>query len=158
LAVLRDKQVRAAFFIVGDWAEQHPELMKQIAAEGHWLGNHTKTHANLVALSDEAVRVEVLGGPHATLLRPPYGAYDGRVRRLARELGYALAFWTLDTKDWTGLGASAMTDRVAGSIDRGGCVLMHLNAPHTLAALPGIIEAIRARGLELCHEGNEIVL
>jgi hypothetical protein len=123
--------------------------MARIRDDGHWLGNHTATHRALTTLSDDGVRREIDGGVHADLLRPPYGSFDGRVRRDAEAAGYRLCLWTVDTLDWKGRSADTIRDTVLHETRPGGVVLFHLQAPHSLEALPSVIDGLRARGLEL---------
>lgn len=156
LDVLREQNVKAAFFLRGDWAKQHPDLVKDIADSGHWVANHSYSHPHLTKLSDEQLRQEIQKGPAAKLMRPPFGAYNNRVRRIAAELGFKIAFWTIDSWDWKGISTSEIQHNVLSGLHAGACVLLHLNAPHTLEALPGLINKIRERGYELCFEGTEI--
>lgn len=146
LAILKQKNVVAAFFLQGDWATENPQTVTKIRSAGHIIGNHTATHPHLRSLSDNKIKQEIMGGPASTLLRPPYGDCDKRVRQIAAQLGYKLALWTIDSEDWKGISAATIQDRVMREIHPGACVLMHLNAPNTLAALPGLIDSIRAQG------------
>ena len=91
------------------------------------------------------------------LIRPPDGdgAFTQRVNGIAAARNYHVCFWTVDTRDWTGEPAWAIVNAVRyGSsftppINAGGVILMHMQAPHTLQALQGVIDAVRARGLQL---------
>lgn len=158
LSILNKENVKAAFFLVGDWANKNPQLINKIEKEGHWVGNHTKTHKNLLKISDAAVREEILGGPSSTLLRPPYGRYDKRIRKIANELGYKICYWDIDTEDWKGTSPEKIRDRILRSLHPGACILMHLNGKHTVKALPSIIKGIREQGYELCYEGKEVAV
>jgi peptidoglycan/xylan/chitin deacetylase (PgdA/CDA1 family) len=149
LDILRRENVRAGFFGIGKWARSNPAVMDQIVSAGHWLGNHTASHANLRGLSDAGVRAEIQGGVPSQLLRPPYGSYDDRVRRIAASLGYRICYWQTDTRDWSGLSASEIQQRALAGLAPDGVILMHMWGAHTLEALPGLIEQIRARGFTL---------
>lgn len=115
-------------------------------AEGHFLGNHTASHANLTLLSDQGIRDEILGGVASNFLRPPYGAYDARVQQIAGELGYTIYMWSIDTRDWSGRSAGEITNEVMQNLHPGAVILMHLHGAHTLEALPVIISGIRDAG------------
>lgn len=156
LQVLKEQNVRAFFFLVGEWAEKNQPLIKEMEAAGHWIGNHTYSHARLTDLTDDEIRAEVSRGLATKICRPPYGAYNKRVRKVINQLGMDVSFWTIDSDDWKGIDAPAIAERVLRRLHPGACVLLHLNTPHTLEALPTIIEGIRARGYELCHDGTEI--
>ncbi|BEP13639.1 hypothetical protein acdb102_19500 [Acidothermaceae bacterium B102] len=158
LTVLRRESVLAAFFVVGAWAVHERNVVDAIKASGHWVFNHSATHSNLLRLSDDEVRAEVLGGVAGALFRPPGGRLDARTRGIVQELGYRLAFWSVDTADWQGRSAADMIRHVSRSVKPGSCVLMHLDGEHTLEALPEIIRAVRARGLELCSNGTELAV
>jgi peptidoglycan/xylan/chitin deacetylase (PgdA/CDA1 family) len=149
LDVLADRHVRAGFFILGPWAAAHPDVMARIRREGHWLGNHTATHPVLSRLSDDRIRQEIAHGVPAALLRPPYGAMSDRVRAVAAGAGYRLCLWGVDTNDWRGRSADQIQATVFSGLRPGAVVLMHLHGRNTLAALPGLIDGIRARGFEL---------
>lgn len=158
LDVLESQNVKAAFFLVGEWAEKHKNLVKAIEIAGHWVGNHSYSHARLTKLTSNEVEKEIKLGLKCKLLRPPYGAYDDRIRKIAEALNYRIAFWTIDSKDWTGISANEIQERVLNELHLGACVLLHLNAPNTLEALPGLIQGIRNRGFQLSFQHNDIAV
>jgi peptidoglycan/xylan/chitin deacetylase (PgdA/CDA1 family) len=149
LDVLAERQVRAGFFLVGRWASTHPALVARMRADGHWLGNHTASHADLARLSDGAIRDEIDGGVRAALLRPPYGSVSARVRAVAADAGYRLCLWDVDTLDWRGRSADEIQRTVWSGLRPGAIVLLHLHGRHTLEALPALIDGIRERGYAL---------
>jgi len=149
LDVLRAQGVMAVFFLQGDWAATNPELVKAIATAGHVIGNHTFSHADLIALSDEEVRSEITKGPKSAWLRPPRGKYNSRVRRVAADLGYRICYWSVDSDDWKGVPAEYMTRKIRSELHPGAVILFHAHSQNTIAALPQIIADIRARGFEL---------
>jgi peptidoglycan-N-acetylglucosamine deacetylase len=107
---LRHAGVQATFFVMGKKLETSlgQELIHRAAAEGHQIGNHTYSHPNLTELAEDQIREEILkteqligdvsGG--VKILRPPYGAHNSLVDQVAKELGYSLILWTVDTRDW----------------------------------------------------------
>jgi len=106
-------------------------------AGGHLACNHTYSHPVLTHLSDVAVAAEIGRGVSAgcSLFRPPYGAWDGprgRIAAIAARQGYQVLLWDVDTRDWAGSGVAAM---VAGIRARGGVVLMHMFAAHTVQVI-----------------------
>jgi peptidoglycan/xylan/chitin deacetylase (PgdA/CDA1 family) len=167
LATLSAKQARATFFMCGRWAETYPARARRIAAR-YPVGNHTYSHPHLTELSDAAVRSQVRRGERAIravtdsdprpLFRFPYGDRDARRIRLVNELGYGAIGWTVDTLGWKGRrggqSPATVTERVLGALRPGAIVLMHVGAApdgSTLdaAALPRLIDRIRARGYRL---------
>ena len=161
LSTLAANNVRGRFFVTGAWAAEHPSLFRLIKSEGHLIGNHTKSHPALSKLGEDRVLNEIRGGTAATnsppLLRPPYGAdaLTARLRDIAGKLGYKLCRWTTDTRDWSGSPASVLIERVkygdhvTAPITAGGNILMHGHGRYTGAALQGIIDVVRAKGLVL---------
>lgn len=159
LDVLAKEQARAFFFIKGKWvleSKENAELVKEIEAQGHWVGSHSYNHVRLDQQTDETIQTELKKGLQTKIMRPPYGAYDKRVRKIAHSLGFKIAYWTIDSFDWKGISAQEIQQNVLPNLHKGACILMHLNTPHTLEALPGLIAGIKERGFELCHDGTEI--
>lgn len=160
LAVLKAKNVKATFFF--NPATTPASQFRQIAAAGHYIGNHTYSHPQLTLLGDDQVRRQLsLGRPAAantSLVRPPFGATNARVNSIITSMGYRLCLWTVDSRDWDSLNtrsAAQLTNRVLYG-DRwtpparpGGMVLMHGTGRYTAAALPGIIDGLRGQGLRL---------
>jgi peptidoglycan-N-acetylglucosamine deacetylase len=162
LTVLRREHVQAIFFPIGSWAEGNPGLVKRIAREGHLIGDHTHDHVDLAKTGEQKAKWQIEHGLTHTsgsvpLLRPPFGAgaYTARLHSLATSAGLQLCTWTVDTRDWTGSPAKTIIRRVAHGdaitppVRAGGVVIMHMNGDHTGRALPGVIAAVRARGLHL---------
>lgn len=158
LVILKKYNVRAVFFLIGTWANKNNELVMKIKKEGHWIGNHTASHKKLKTLSDNEIEKEITNGLKSQLLRPPFGAYNNRVRKITNKLGYKIAFWTIDSEDWKGISALEIQKNVLCNLHFGACVLMHINGAHTLESLPGIITGIREQGFDLCCTGKEISL
>lgn len=160
LAVLKAKNVRGQFFAVGTWANANPSMIAEIRAAGHLVENHTLSHEPLSSLADRALRAQIAGGPAGDpprLMRPGYGAggYAARVVDIAADLGFQTCYWTVDPRDWDGPTADQLIERVIHGdartppVEAGGVVLMHMTGKHTTQALPGLIDAIRAKGLTL---------
>jgi peptidoglycan/xylan/chitin deacetylase (PgdA/CDA1 family) len=162
LAVLRHEHVQAIFFPIGSWAESNPRLVRRIGRAGHLVGDHTQDHVDLAKASDKKAASEIQQGKTHTagsvpLLRPPFGAgaYTARLDSLATSAGLRLCTWTVDTRDWTGSSAARIVRRVRHGdamtppVRAGGVIIMHMNGEHTGRALPGVIHAVRARGLRL---------
>jgi peptidoglycan/xylan/chitin deacetylase (PgdA/CDA1 family) len=150
LTILADKNTKAMFFVTGQWAQQHPEIIARIQQAGHALGNHTATHLVLKGKPDELVRREIAGGLAARpWFRPPQGRYNNRVRSIAAELGYVLCYWTIDSRDWTGASPETMRHTIMSELRPGAVILFHIHGAHTAELLPSLIDAIRARGYQL---------
>jgi peptidoglycan-N-acetylglucosamine deacetylase len=105
---LSDHKINATFFVVGQNAAAFPEIVARVAAGGHRIGNHSYSHPDLTKLSAEEIESEIMKtekliAPYLgkeKLLRPPYGAHNSLVDKVAKDLGYQLCFWNVDTLDW----------------------------------------------------------
>ncbi|MEU4198069.1 polysaccharide deacetylase family protein [Kribbella sp. NPDC026611] len=158
LAILKQYEAKATFFEVGQNVRKHPELTKLVHAAGHSVENHTWTHTDLrtlgaaafrqeVTSTDQAIRTAIGGTPGC--LRPPYGGVNAAVRQRAKALGKDLVVWTVDSRDWTKPGATAIVQRVLKNVRNGSVILMHDgggNRAETVAALPTILKSLKAQG------------
>ncbi|HEY3471656.1 MAG TPA: polysaccharide deacetylase family protein [Amycolatopsis sp.] len=147
--------VRATFFLWGEHAAAHPGLVRDIAAAGHEIGNHSWTHPRLTGLDagarDQEVRrtqdlLAELTGTRPVLFRPPYGDTDAAVASTIAAHGLTEVLWSVDTRDWDGAAADEIV-AAAAAAEPGGVVLMHEGRPATLAAVPRILAGLAARGL-----------
>ena len=111
LDVLKANEVPAAFFLVGNYIEKNPDLVRRMVREGHIVGNHTMHHYDMSRLSDkaafskeltdlEALYQETVGAPMSKYYRPPQGIYSEENLKMAQELGYKTVFWSLAYVDW----------------------------------------------------------
>lgn len=136
LRVLRAYGVKATFCLVGENALAHPDLVREIAADGHTLCNHSWNHdfrlgsrsyqaiqADLIR-TNEAIRAAVPGARIA-YFRQPGGAWTYPVVRTARDLGMNPLHWTVDPSDWRAPGAAVVVDRIIARIEPGSIVLLH---------------------------------
>ncbi|NUR60221.1 MAG: polysaccharide deacetylase family protein [Catenulispora sp.] len=158
LKVLSQYGVRATFFEVGQNVAAHPSLTSQVYRAGHSVQNHTWSHPDLRTLSaaqfafqvnatDQQIRAHT--GYRPCCLRPPYGAVNATVRALTAQLGKKLALWTVDPRDWSRPGASAIRWRVLSQVHPGSVVLLHDGGgdrSQTVEALSGILKTLKARG------------
>ncbi len=166
LDVLGEHNLRATFFVVGQRVAQNPEILRRIVQEGHTLGNHTYSHANLADLNARQMRDEMRSTQEAvdralgyhypmTLMRPPYGApyLSDRYklplfRSVMRQQRAYPVMWTVDSRDWEldgQAGSVAANVRVSTS-KKGGVILLHDTHQSTAEALPQIIARFAAAG------------
>jgi len=149
LKILKNKSVKAVFFIQGDWAEENPELVSLIEEGGHVLGNHTYSHKALRILKTAEVKDQIARGLPGPWFRPPKGRYNKRIRRIASNLGYVICYWSIDSRDWTGISAKAMKPAIMSHLHPGAVILLHMHGKHTRELLPELIDDIRSRGYKL---------
>jgi peptidoglycan/xylan/chitin deacetylase (PgdA/CDA1 family) len=152
LDVLREKHVEGTFFEIGQEMPGREDIMRRILREGSEIGNHTMHHAELPGyseLAEDSALVESSTHFRPCLFRPPGGAVDPAVISTAAELGMRTITWDVDPADWTNPGGGAVYSRVVEATGPGSIVLMHDGGGDrsgTLAALPEIIDTLRARG------------
>ncbi len=158
LKVFQENKIHITFFVSGRWAENHPELLKEMYHAGHEIQSHGYSHKlcsqNSVdtikeeILKTEAVILDILG-VKTNVFAPPSGDYDETTVELCRSLGYQMALWSSDTIDWRqGSTAEVILDRVLKKRLNGAIVLMHPKE-ETVKALPVLIEKIRAQKIEI---------
>jgi peptidoglycan/xylan/chitin deacetylase (PgdA/CDA1 family) len=152
LDVLREKHVDGTFFEIGQEMPGREDVMRRILREGSEIGNHTMHHVELPGyseLAEDSALVESSTHFRPCLFRPPGGAVDSAVISTAAELGMRTITWDVDPADWTNPGSGAVYSRVVDATGPGSIVLMHDGGGDragTLAALPEIIDTLRARG------------
>ena len=153
--ILAKYQVRATFFVVGDWVEKYPESVKALHDAGHEVMNHSDSHAHLPQLSAEEIaadlnacndKIEAVTGVRPTLVRPPYGDYDDNSIRAIRAMGMEPVQWDVDSLDWKDYDAPTICKRVTSKLAPGSIVLFHNAALHTPEALPEILECMIREG------------
>ena len=157
--ILGRYQVKATFFVVGDWVDKYPESVKALAEAGHEVMCHSDSHAHFNTLSAQQIisdintccdKIQGVTGVRPTLFRPPFGEYDDHVVSTVRGMGMEVIQWDVDSLDWKDYDAPTITQRVTSKVGPGSIVLFHNAALHTPEALPGILE-------HLIREGYDIV-
>jgi peptidoglycan/xylan/chitin deacetylase (PgdA/CDA1 family) len=150
LEVLRKHDVKATFFVMGARAKKHPDLIKQIANDGHALGSHTYWHPNLAKENVERLRWELsetdrilerMIGFHTRLFRAPYGNLNEPLMEELRRQDYSVIGWNVDSLDWRQLPADDVLKNVMSNLDPGSIVLMH-DGGHWTMDLSGMVEAL----------------
>lgn len=161
LKALKDANVKATFFLTGKWVEENKELTKKMVAQGHRIGNHTYSHPDLTKLQSnndivyELNKMEEFIGNVADvstkpLFRPPYGARNDRVLRVAANAGYRSIYWTVDSLDWKQtMKPEQVKNRVISALTPGAIILMHCGSNQAAEILPELIEEIESRGYEI---------
>lgn len=159
LETLKSRNVKASFFIVGQWAKKFPDTVKMISSEGHDIANHSYSHLRMGALDQGRISDEIqqchntlsqLSEAKIDLFRPPYGDYSNNVVLAARKLGYYTIQWNVDSLDWKpGISAGEILDRVSSKINPGSIILFHNDTPNTAKILPQIIDTLKNSGYKL---------
>lgn len=160
LGILAVHQAKATFFLCGCWMRNHPEETIRLYGAGHEIGNHGDAHLDPVGLSREKLTEEIEGaaaqmqallGVRPTLYRPAYGSYNNQVVSTARDMGYKVIQWSVDSLDWKELGLREMQERVLNHKDLGpGAILLfHNDTKYTAQALDQILTELEQRGYEM---------
>ena len=148
LNVLNTYNVKTTFFVGGQWVEKEPEILKEIAKNGHEIGNHGYFHRDHDKLSytqnQEEIKVchtlvKELTNIEMNLFAPPSGAFNKTTLEVASQLGYNTIMWSKDTIDWRDKDENLVYSRATKNVAGGDLILMHPTA-HTLKALPNILE------------------
>jgi len=166
LDVLKDKDVKATFFVIGKRAEGFSEVMQRIVDEGHLIGNHTWSHPDIMKISLDDAKQEVLktekllesyykGSPdRVKIFRSPYGSLDPKRVEYFGDIGYKIISWNVDSLDWKGLSAEEVKTNVLENVTKGSIILQHSaggegeDLSGSVGALPEIIDVLKAEGFE----------
>jgi len=160
LDMLRDKGVKATFFVVGKRAEQYPEIVRRTWEEGHLIGNHTCSHPNLFCfLTPRRLRAEIEGGTESIqrscgfrtpYFRSPVGLRHALLGPYLKHAGLEFISWRIRSYDTVMMNPSVLARRILKKVAGGDIILLHDRLPSgtnvMLDALPGIIDELRNRG------------
>lgn len=165
LDILKEANVKAAFFVLGKNAENYPALVRRIVDEGHEIGNHTYYHPNLALCWPEHIRLELnatqlliesITGRATTLFRPPYAADTSPSQlseltplQIAQDLDYLVVLENIDPQDWAKPGADIILQRIKQQRRDGSIILLHDaggDRSQTVEALPRILDWLHTRG------------
>ena len=153
LDALKKHNVSATFFLVGNYLEKNPDLVRRMVAEGHTVGNHTMHHYDMSRISDpaafqkelkdlEKLYEQTVGEPMQKYYRPPQGIYSEENLRQAKNLGYKTVFWSLAYVDWKNDDqptAQAAFNKLLPRIHPGAVVLLHSTSKTNAAILDELL-------------------
>jgi len=158
LDLLRERNIKCTFFVIGKNARAYPHIIQRMIAEGHEIANHTWNHPSLTSLSDAQIRQELRASEDALmaaanyrprLIRPPYGAINTRIKQLMfAEFGYSTIMWSVDPQDWRRPGVSVVTSRLVSGARPGAIMLAHDIHPPTIAAMPAMFDQLISKGYQ----------
>ena len=154
--ILNKYNVKATFFLVGEWVDKYPESVKQLSDAGHEINNHSNSHPHMPQLSvtqmtDELnacnEKISAITGKKPILFRAPYGDYDNTMLKTVTDNGMYTIQWDVDSRDWKEEYTTDMIVRgVCDNVKSGSIVLFHNAAKNTPEALPIILEKLIAEG------------
>lgn len=160
LEVLQQFQAAATFFVLGECASRHPQVIRQIACGGHTIGNHGWTHRKLSRFNSAMTAREIVATQtvlrrqrvNARLFRPPYGRLGPASRRAARELGYQVVMWSFSPADYLSTwDAAALAAFLEEHLRPGDIVLLHDGLAHSNITVSALAKFFEGR----CHRRRE---
>ncbi len=152
--VLAKHDSRATFFVVGNRVERYADTMKNAYNKGNQIATHTFDHGDLSKMKKKQIRRELkrafrvmkkINGENPTMLRPPYGNVNDKMRQTIR---IPMIYWNVDTEDWASRNKDKILSRCK-SIKDGDIVLMHDLYPSTAAAVEKLVPKLRKKGFQL---------
>lgn len=165
LNILDKYNVKATFFVVGDWVDRNPDKLKEIYEKGHEIGNHSNRHPDMTKISNERIiedinindaKIRNIVGVGTELFRCPEGAYNDRVINVVKKSGYYCIQWDVDSIDWKEQGADIEYNRVIKKVKPGSIILFHNTAKYTPENLPKIIKKLKEEGYSFVKVGDLI--
>jgi peptidoglycan/xylan/chitin deacetylase (PgdA/CDA1 family) len=136
LNILRKRNIQATFFFLGQNVQQYPDIARQVASEGHHIGNHSYTHANLFFKDEPFIRKEIIQteeifesilNKRAHYFRPPFGYFNLTILDVVKEIGSTCVLWDIDSKDYRLTRQLDIERRVLPHATNGSIFLFHDN-------------------------------
>lgn len=151
---LKERKVKATFFLIGRSVEEYPEVVRRMDEEGHLIGNHTYHHVRIKGLPREEAREEIektdqviyeITGKHTAYIRPPFGEWEENM-----ELDYEVlpAMWTIDPLDWTTENIDEIVDQVVTKAGENDIILLHDCYESSVEAAFRIIDILGEEGFD----------
>lgn len=166
LDVLKEKKIRATFFLVGEQARLYPDLVRRMVDEGHTVGLHAFRHRDFLKLTEEEKEKDLqqgkeilqsITGKKPNYWRPPHGFRDSSVMKIAEEKQLQVVNWSVIPRDWTGIDKQEIYNRVMDKAEDGAVVLLHdgdsplykASRQATVDAVGPLIDSLREKGYHL---------
>lgn len=161
LDALKASQVKATFFVLGVQANAHPDIIRRIVKEGHVIGNHSYSHANLPKLTADKFQSQIIStesvlqgliGYAPKLIRPPYGAINEEQVRWIADHHYLIVNWNVDSLDWKSLNSDQVLNNIMQQTKPGSIILQHSGGADsqdlsgTVQAIVPLISKLKAAG------------
>lgn len=149
---LKERGVKATFFVTGEHAALHPDVILRMQEEGHLIGNHTYSHIQLRSDNRERFREELIEtndvisqitGQDVVYVRPPYGSWD---KSFEPELNMFPVLWTVDPLDWCSSSAACVTGRIVGHVKENDIILMHDYYETSVTAALQVVDELQEQG------------
>ncbi|MEC1866106.1 polysaccharide deacetylase family sporulation protein PdaB [Bacillus licheniformis] len=149
----------ATFFLSASWAERHPDVVERIRKDGHQIGSMGYAYKNYSQMKKSEIKKDLAKARHSfqklglddlTLLRPPTGQFNKDVLDVAKQYGYTVVHYSINSDDWTNPGVQKIVQNVNETVNAGDIVLFHASdsAKQTKEAMPEIVHHLRSKGLK----------
>ncbi len=154
LDALKERGVKATFFLIGKNAKVHPEIVKRIADEGHVIGNHTMNHVEITKMADADAFLELdenrkllegITGMPVEYMRPPFGAWQ---KSLENKVNALPVLWSVDPLDWTTENTEEVVRRVIEEVEEDDIILLHDYYESSVEATIRIVDILQAEGYD----------
>lgn len=151
---LKERNVKATFFMIGKYAKENSQLVKRVKEEGHVIGNHTYSHVDITQLSDADAAKELgemddviysVTGEHVRFVRPPFGAWQ---KELEEKMDVLPVMWTVDPLDWTTENVDEIVNKVVTEVEENDIILLHDCYKSSVEAALRIVDLLLAEGYE----------
>ncbi|MCM1048559.1 MAG: polysaccharide deacetylase family protein [Clostridiales bacterium] len=151
---LKERGVHATFFVTGEHAELHPDIIKRMYDEGHLIGNHTYSHIQLTKNNREKFKAELvqtsevieeITGEEVIYVRPPYGTWD---KKFEEELNMIPVLWTIDPLDWCSNNAASVVNKIVAKAEENDIILMHDYYDTSVTAALQAVDRLLQEGYE----------
>ncbi|MCM1091772.1 MAG: polysaccharide deacetylase family protein [Butyrivibrio sp.] len=149
---LKERGVHATFFVTGEHAKLHPDVIARMQSEGHLIGNHTYSHMQLTKSNRERFKEELIAtnevleeitGEEVEFVRPPYGSWD---KSFEKELNMFPVLWTVDPLDWSSRNVSSITEKIMNKAGENDIILMHDYYETSVTAALKVVDELQAEG------------
>ncbi|MCH5271511.1 MAG: polysaccharide deacetylase family protein [Lachnospiraceae bacterium] len=149
---LKERGVVVTFFVTGEHAQLHPDIIERMSEEGHLIGNHTYSHMQLTSRNREEFKEELIKtneiimditGQEVIFVRPPYGSWD---KNFEAELNMFPVLWTVDPLDWSSTNAARITDKIVSRTGENDIILMHDYYKTSVTAALDAIDKLQEEG------------
>ena len=149
---LKERGVKATFFLIGENADKNPEIVKRMAEEGHLIGNHTYHHVELTKVSENEARLELadtsavivrITGKEPEYMRPPFGTWQ---RKLEQDIQMLPVLWTIDPLDWTTENQDEIVNKVVTEAEENDIILLHDCYKSSVEAGLRIVDILQEEG------------
>ena len=149
---LKERGVKATFFLIGENADKNPEIVKRMAEEGHLIGNHTYHHVELIKVSENEARLELadtsavivrITGKEPEYMRPPFGTTQ---RKLEQDIQMLPVLWTIDPLDWTTENQDEIVNKVVTEAEENDIILLHDCYKSSVEAGLRIVDILQEEG------------